>query len=120
MHILYLLLIKPSVNVVTSLNKYVIVFITSHHREFIRLIKRPFAVRYNAITSSVEVLNSAHSLQSAVSQLQAELAIIGDALKKLTSQEIVYDETKKPNGYKGANDTTPRSRSSSYCDVIKE
>ncbi|XP_046898006.1 tryptophan 5-hydroxylase 1-like [Hypomesus transpacificus] len=55
-------------------------------REFAKTIKRPFSVRYNPYTQSVEVLRDASSINNMVEDLRHELDIVGDALNRLNKQ----------------------------------
>uniref|UniRef100_A0A8B9R9U7 tryptophan 5-monooxygenase n=1 Tax=Astyanax mexicanus TaxID=7994 RepID=A0A8B9R9U7_ASTMX len=52
-------------------------------REFAKTIKRPFTVRYNPYTQSVDVLKDTTSINSVVEELRHELDIVGDALNRL-------------------------------------
>lgn len=52
-------------------------------REFASTIKRPFAVRYNPYTQSVDVLDSAREIATVVNELKGDLCIISDAVRKL-------------------------------------
>ena len=52
-------------------------------REFAATIQRPFGVRYNAYTQSVEVLSSAEKLADVVKELRGDLCIVGNALRKI-------------------------------------
>uniref|UniRef100_A0A3B4A2T0 Uncharacterized protein n=1 Tax=Periophthalmus magnuspinnatus TaxID=409849 RepID=A0A3B4A2T0_9GOBI len=55
-------------------------------REFAKTIKRPFSVRYNPYTQSVDVLKDTTSINSVVEELRHELDIVGDALNRLNKQ----------------------------------
>ncbi|XP_062402907.1 tryptophan 5-hydroxylase 1a [Sardina pilchardus] len=55
-------------------------------REFAKTIKRPFTVRYNPYTQSVDVLKDTMSINSVVEELRHELDIVGDALSRLNKQ----------------------------------
>ncbi|TMS05025.1 Tryptophan 5-hydroxylase 1 [Larimichthys crocea] len=55
-------------------------------REFAKTIKRPFTVRYNPYTQSVDVLKDTPSINSVVEELRHELDIVGDALSRLNKQ----------------------------------
>lgn len=48
-------------------------------------IKRPFAVRYDPFTCSVEVLDQPKKIQNALSQMREELKTLHSALEKLSS-----------------------------------
>ncbi|XP_070539362.1 tryptophan 5-hydroxylase 1-like [Ptychodera flava] len=54
-------------------------------REFASTIKRPFAVRYNPYTQSVEVLSNVHRIADVVNELKGDLNTLSEALKKLQS-----------------------------------
>ncbi|CAM9192691.1 unnamed protein product [Lampetra planeri] len=54
--------------------------------EFAKTIKRPFTVRYNPYTQSVDVLKDTPSINSVVEELRHELDIVGDALSRLNKQ----------------------------------
>ncbi|XP_041652673.1 tryptophan 5-hydroxylase 1a [Cheilinus undulatus] len=58
-------------------------------REFAKTIKRPFTVRYNPYTQSVDVLKDTPSINSVVEELRHELDIVGDALIRLNKQQGV-------------------------------
>ncbi|KAJ3593104.1 hypothetical protein NHX12_005441 [Muraenolepis orangiensis] len=53
-------------------------------REFAKTIRRPFTVRYNPYTQSVDVLKDTSSITTIVEDLRHELDIVGDALNRLT------------------------------------
>ncbi|XP_018620877.1 tryptophan 5-hydroxylase 1-like [Scleropages formosus] len=55
-------------------------------REFAKTIKRPFTVRYNPYTQSVDVLRDTASIHSVVEELRHELDVVGDALSRLNKQ----------------------------------
>ncbi|KAK0142081.1 Tryptophan 5-hydroxylase [Merluccius polli] len=52
-------------------------------REFAKTIRRPFTIRYNPYTQSVDVLKDTPSINSVVEELRHELDIVGDALSRL-------------------------------------
>ncbi|KAG7280979.1 hypothetical protein CRUP_016611 [Coryphaenoides rupestris] len=54
-------------------------------REFAKTIRRPFTIRYNPYTQSVDVLKDTPSINSVVEELRHELDIVGDALSRLNS-----------------------------------
>lgn len=58
-------------------------------REFAKTIKRPFTVRYNPYTQSVDVLKDMPSINSVVEELRHELDIVGDALQRLNQHMAV-------------------------------
>ncbi|KAM4018613.1 tryptophan 5-hydroxylase 1 isoform 2-T2 [Anomaloglossus baeobatrachus] len=55
-------------------------------REFAKTIKRPFGLKYNPYTQSVEVLKDTQSITILVSDLRHELDIVSDALNKMNKQ----------------------------------
>lgn len=59
-------------------------------REFAKTIKRPFTVRYNPYTQSVDVLKDTPSINSVVEELRHELDIVGDALSRLNKHLGVW------------------------------
>lgn len=59
------------------------------HREFAKTIKRPFTVRYNPYTHSVDVLKDTSSINSMVEDLRHELDIVADALQRLNKHYAV-------------------------------
>lgn len=58
------------------------------NREFTKTIKRPFGVKYNPYTRSVQILKDTKSITSAMSELQHDLDVIRDALAKVSRQPI--------------------------------
>ncbi|XP_077869033.1 tryptophan 5-hydroxylase 1 [Saccoglossus kowalevskii] len=54
-------------------------------REFACTIKRPFAVRYNPYTHSVEVLSNVRRIADVVNELKGDLSVLSSALEKLQS-----------------------------------
>lgn len=65
------------------------------HRAFAGGIKRPFGVRYNPYTQSVEVLSSAEKIAALVSELRGDLCIVNCALKLIQEQVISTATAKK-------------------------
>lgn len=57
-----------------------------YFREFAKTIKRPFTVRYNPYTQSVDVLKDTASINCVVEELRHELDIVGDALNRINKQ----------------------------------
>ncbi|XP_069479893.1 tryptophan 5-hydroxylase 1 [Ambystoma mexicanum] len=55
-------------------------------REFATTIQRPFGLKYNPYTQSVQILKDTRSITSVVSDLRHELDIVSDALSKLHQQ----------------------------------
>ncbi|XP_078271311.1 tryptophan 5-hydroxylase isoform X3 [Rhinoraja longicauda] len=52
-------------------------------REFAKTIKRPFSVRYNPYTQTVDVLKDTKSIANVVKELRNELDTISDALSRM-------------------------------------
>ncbi|XP_034938770.1 tryptophan 5-hydroxylase 1 [Chelonus insularis] len=63
-------------------------------RTFANQIHRPFGVRYNAYTQSVEVLTDAQKITALVSELRGDLCIVSNALKKIHEQDDTVDVEK--------------------------
>ncbi|RXM33506.1 Tryptophan 5-hydroxylase [Acipenser ruthenus] len=55
-------------------------------REFAKTIKRPFSVRYNPYTQSVDILKDTKSITTVVKDLRHDLDIISDALSRMNKQ----------------------------------
>ncbi|XP_046327627.1 tryptophan 5-hydroxylase 1-like [Haliotis cracherodii] len=64
-------------------------------RQFASTIKRPFAVRYNPYTHSVDVLNSTRCIATVVSELKGDLCIVSDALRRLQILEKLKQEEER-------------------------
>ncbi|KAL1130621.1 hypothetical protein AAG570_011863 [Ranatra chinensis] len=56
-------------------------------RSYARSIQRPFGVRYNPYTQSVEVLSNAQKIAALVSELRGDLCIVSNALKQIHARE---------------------------------
>lgn len=56
-------------------------------REFASSIQRPFGLRYNPYTQSVEVLSNAEKIAALVSELRGDLCIVSNALRKIHAEE---------------------------------
>lgn len=52
-------------------------------REFAKTIKRPFGLRYNPYTQTVDVLTNTRKIANIVSELKGDLCIVTNALSKL-------------------------------------
>lgn len=72
-------------------------------RQFACTIKRPFAVRYNPYTQTVDVLNNTRNIAYAVSELRGDLCIVSDALRRLHCNMEIQDEEQS-----GSEPGTPR------------
>ncbi|XP_061611422.1 tryptophan 5-hydroxylase 1-like isoform X1 [Phyllopteryx taeniolatus] len=57
-------------------------------RDFAKRIRRPFSLRYNAYTQSVDVLKDSGSIRTLVEDLRHELHIVEDALNRLGSATV--------------------------------
>lgn len=60
-------------------------------RAFAESIQRPFGVRYNPYTQSVEVLSNAQKITALVSELRGDLCIVSSAIKKISAQDSTLD-----------------------------
>lgn len=60
-------------------------------RKFAEQIQRPFGVRYNPYTQSVEVLSNAQKITALVSELRGDLCIVNSALKKIGARDNNLD-----------------------------
>ncbi|XP_066590183.1 tryptophan 5-hydroxylase 1 [Prorops nasuta] len=60
-------------------------------RTFANQIQRPFGLRYNPYTQSVEVLTDAQKITALVSELRGDLCIVSNALKKIQEQDETVD-----------------------------
>ncbi|KAL4697196.1 hypothetical protein H8959_002894, partial [Pygathrix nigripes] len=53
-------------------------------REFTKTIKRPFGVKYNPYTRSIQILKDTKSITSVMNELQHDLDVVSDALAKVS------------------------------------
>ncbi|XP_058122940.1 tryptophan 5-hydroxylase 1 [Anopheles ziemanni] len=60
-------------------------------RAFAENIQRPFGVRYNPYTQTVEVLSNAKKITAVVSELRGDLSIVSSALKKVSALDENLD-----------------------------
>lgn len=60
----------------------ILVFLFPYNREFAKSIPRPFSVRYNPYTESVEVINDKPSIQKLVSDIKYSVDVLQDAMNK--------------------------------------
>lgn len=63
-------------------------------RVFAEGIQRPFGVRYNPYTQSVEVLSNAQKITAVVSELKGDLSIVCSALRKISAADENLDVEK--------------------------
>ncbi|KAH9627823.1 hypothetical protein HF086_000208 [Spodoptera exigua] len=54
-------------------------------------IQRPFGVRYNPYTQSVEVLSNAQKITALVRELRGDICIVSSAIKKISAQDSTLD-----------------------------
>ena len=52
-------------------------------REFARSLQRPFQLRYNAYTQTIEILDTKEKLVKLASEIQGEAALLTEALRGL-------------------------------------
>lgn len=60
-------------------------------RQYAESIQRPFGVRYNPYTQSVEVLSSAKRITAVVCELRGDLSIVSSALRKVSALDRNLD-----------------------------
>lgn len=60
-------------------------------RAFVSTIHRPFGVRYNPYTMSVEILSNAEKISAVVSELRGDLCIVRNALQKIHENDENID-----------------------------
>ncbi|XP_019882988.1 tryptophan 5-hydroxylase 1 isoform X2 [Camponotus floridanus] len=60
-------------------------------RAFANQIQRPFGIRYNPYTQSVEVLTDAQKITAVVSELRGDFCIVSNALRKIHEQDDTVD-----------------------------
>ncbi|XP_050300568.1 tryptophan 5-hydroxylase 1 isoform X2 [Anthonomus grandis grandis] len=60
-------------------------------RTYAEQIQRPFGIRYNPYTQSVEVLSNAQKITAVVSELRGDLCIVNSALKKISARDSTLD-----------------------------
>ena len=65
--------------------------IFKYRRAFAANIERPFGVRYNPYTLSVDILSNAQKIATFVSELRGDLCIVRNALKKIHEQDETVD-----------------------------
>ncbi|GBP02189.1 Tryptophan 5-hydroxylase [Eumeta japonica] len=60
-------------------------------RAFAESIQRPFGVRYNPYTQSVEVLSNAQKITALVRELRGDICIVSSAIKKISAKDSTLD-----------------------------
>lgn len=65
----------------------VLMLCLKHCRDFAKTIKRPFGLRYNPYTQTVELLTNTRKIANIVSELKGDLCIVTNALSKLKVSE---------------------------------
>ncbi|CAG5039018.1 unnamed protein product [Parnassius apollo] len=60
-------------------------------RAFADSIQRPFGVRYNPYTQSVEILSNAQKITALVRELRGDICIVSSAIKKISAQDSTLD-----------------------------
>lgn len=63
-------------------------------RAFAETIQRPFGVRYNPYTQSVEVLSNAQKITALISELKGDISIVSSALRKISATDMELDVNK--------------------------
>lgn len=67
------------------------IFFLINFRAFAESIQRPFGVRYNPYTQSVEVLSNAQKITALVRELRGDICIVSSAIKKISAQDSTLD-----------------------------
>ena len=80
--LLYFTFLLLSTLKISYLNTYAFIPL---HRHYSATIKRPFAVRYDPFTCSMEVLDQPGKIQNALSQMREDLKTLHSALEKFSS-----------------------------------
>ncbi|KFO18665.1 Tryptophan 5-hydroxylase 1 [Fukomys damarensis] len=62
-------------------------------REFAKTTKRPFGVKYNPYTQSIQILKDTKSITSAMNELRRDLDVISDALTKVSRQLSMWQSS---------------------------
>ncbi|KAK9880942.1 hypothetical protein WA026_013271 [Henosepilachna vigintioctopunctata] len=60
-------------------------------RAYAEGIQRPFGIRYNPYTQSVEALSNEQKIEAVVSELRGDLCIVNSALKKISERDANLD-----------------------------
>merc|ERR1719154_144969 len=80
-------------------------------KEFVRDIangvNRPFSVRYNPYTQTVEVLNNSDKILDMAKELRGDLCIVANALKKVQERDGEIDPDTITNFLTAGLDITP-------------
>lgn len=63
-------------------------------RAYAENIQRPFGVKYNPYTQTVDVLSNAKRITAAVSELRGDLSIVSAALRKVSALDQDLDVQK--------------------------
>ncbi|XP_043795818.1 tryptophan 5-hydroxylase 1 isoform X2 [Apis laboriosa] len=87
-------------------------------RAFANQIQRPFGLRYNPYTQSVEVLTDAQKITAVVSELRGDLCIVSNALRKIQEQDDTVDIERITNLLTQGIEL-PQDTSSSDSDIDK-
>lgn len=74
-----------------ALKKLFVLIFSFSLRAFAESIQRPFGVRYNPYTQSVEVLSNAQKITAVVSELKGDLSIVCSALRKISATDENLD-----------------------------
>lgn len=84
-------------------------------RAFADTIQRPFGVRYNPYTQSVEVLSNAQKITALISELKGDISLVSSALRKISATDMELDVEKLTQML-----TPSLQLSSSFTDVTAE
>lgn len=80
-----MLIITQTLNMRKGTHKTIKTLCYDIPRRYSAAIKRPFAVRYDPFTCTVEVLDQPRRIQNALSKMRQDLKVLQDALEKLSS-----------------------------------
>ncbi|KRT81732.1 hypothetical protein AMK59_5586, partial [Oryctes borbonicus] len=82
-------------------------------RKYAEQIQRPFGIRYNPYTQSVDILSNAQKITALVSELRGDLCIVNSALKKISARDSNLDVERISSllqtGLDGSNTKTQQS-----------
>lgn len=67
------------------------------YRKYAEQIQKPFGVRYNPYTQSVEVLSNAKKITALVSELRGDLCLVNSALRKISARDSTLDVSEIAN-----------------------
>ena len=69
-------------------------FINALHRNLASSIKKPFELRYNPYTQSVEALSTSGKIMDIAKELRGDMFLIANAIKKIQVQLLTEEQVK--------------------------